>query len=523
MNCGSYETKTVNDDDLYCSRPVQVPSINKVEELSKRAGFDLTDNEVKEYREVMKGIVEGFSTVEKLNEPSLPVKYLRLPGYRPSEEENYLNAWSWRTEIQGAIEGPLHGKRLAIKDNVAVYGVPMTAGSWTLQGYMPEFDATVVTRILDAGGVIKGKANCDDLCRGCTGYLAAKGPVLNPHNNEYIAGGSSAGSAVLVATGEVDMAIGCDQGGSIRYPASCCGIVGLKPSYGLVPYTGVQCSEPSLDHLGPMAGNVYDCALLLEVIAGYDNGLDARQPTNISKVKYTAALDSTDLSSYKIGILKEGFEHSNSDARVNKLIRESVGKFKQVGAELETVTVPMHKHGIVLETCITFTGEYDTVIKGGGNGSGRRGFYSTSMTDAVSRGIKAHSNDLQPNLKLAWMLADYMKNEYNGRYYGKAQNLVRALAAEFDKVFKDVDVIAMPTIPFPPKKIPKKGLSVKDCIELVSGLGSNARSFSLTGHPALSINAGFIDGLPIGMMLVAKMFDEKTLFKVAYAFEKLNE
>ncbi|XP_033111686.1 amidase-like isoform X3 [Anneissia japonica] len=446
--------------DLYSSPSVRMPDIKKVEELSRRIGINLSDEEVKEYRELMKTFVESFNAVENIPEPTLPVKYPRLPGYRPPVEENPLNAWYWKTNIEGVSEGILKGKSVAIKDNVAVYGVPMMGGSWVLEGYIPEFDATVVTRILDAGGVIKGKSICEDFCCFGMSFNGARGPVLNPYNNTHDAGGSSSGSAVLVANGEVDMAIGGDQGGSIRLPASCCGIVGLKPTYGLVPYTGAQSVELTIDHLGPMAKTVYDCALLLEAIAGYDNGLDPRQPANVSVEKYTEELASSDLTGFTIGILKEGFEHRDSDPRVNELILQCISKVKVAHTEIKDVSVPMHTYGVDLVSCIACVGGVDTIFRGGSNGSGRKGFYSTSMRDAVVRGVQSQPNELSPSVKLKWMVGEYMKHEYRGKYYGKAQNLARLLTAEFDKVFQDVDVIVMPTIPFPPKKIPKKDASI---------------------------------------------------------------
>ncbi|XP_033113996.1 amidase-like [Anneissia japonica] len=515
---------TGSSNDLYKSSPVRIPGPRKVEELAKRIGIDLSDDEVQEYSELIKGLMGCFVSVEKIPEPTLPVKYPRLPGYRPSAEENPLNAWYWKTNIEGAPAGILKGKSVAIKDNIAVYGVPMMGGSWIIEGYVPEFDATVVTRILDAGGVIKGKSVCEDFCISGESFFGAKGPVLNPHNKQYSAGGSSSGSAALVSAGEVDMAIGGDQGGSIRLPSSICGIVGLKPTHGLVPYTGAQSIEPTVDHLGPMANTVYDCALLLEAIAGYDDGLDPRQnQTKISPVKYTKELETYNLSEFKIGVLKEAFEQKESDPKVNRLIKDASVLLRDAGAGVQEVSVPMHKDGPNMWFCVGYQGVADTLMRGNTVGSGFKGFYPTSLVDAVGRGIQAQPNDLPHTAKLCWMIGEYMKHEYHGRYYGKGQNLGRLLAAEFDKVFQDFDVLLMPTIPYPPSKLPQKDTSITDLITKSYGVINNTIVFNLTGHPALSINAGFIDGLPIGMMLVGKMFDEITLLKVANAYEKLRD
>ena len=181
-----------------------------------------------------------------------------------------------RPTIKGAASGKLAGKTIALKDNICLAGVPMMNGASTLEGYTPDIDATIVTRILDAGGTIVGKTHCEYFCFSGGSHTNATGPVHNPHSMGYSAGGSSSGSGVVVATGEADMAIGGDQGGSIRIPASFCGIYGMKATHGLVPYTGVMPIEITLDHTGPMTRNVRDNALLLEVLAGAD-GLDPRQ------------------------------------------------------------------------------------------------------------------------------------------------------------------------------------------------------------------------------------------------------
>src|SRR5438034_4237139 len=233
--------------------------------------------------------LESYRRIDQLTEPTLAVRYPRTGGYRPSADENPLNAWYQKCTIKGAPSGILAGKRIAIKDNVCVAGVPMMNGSSALEGYVPEFDATIVTRILDAGGEIVGKAVCEHLCFSGGSHTSDTGPVLNPHDHRRSAGGSSSGSAALVVAGECDMAIGGDQGGSIRIPSAWCGAYGLKPTYGLVPYTGVFPIELTLDHTGPIARTAADCALLLEAIAGED-GLDPRQSGAVRTEAYTKKL-----------------------------------------------------------------------------------------------------------------------------------------------------------------------------------------------------------------------------------------
>ena len=285
---------------------VQLPTPQQIRELADEMGLDLTDADVESYRGLLQGNVDAYNVVDAMPDNLPLVKYPRTPGYQPRGEENPYNAWYVKTEVKGASQGKLQGKTVVLKDNVMLAGVPMMNGASTLEGYVPDIDATVVTRLLDAGATIVGKAHCEYLCASGGSHTNAKGPVHNPHKRGYSAGGSSSGSAVLVAAGEVDLAIGGDQGGSIRHPAACCGIYGMKPTYGLVPYTGIMSGEVTIDHTGPMTNNVEDNALMLEVIAGAD-GYDPRQ-INVKTQRYTEALQGKDgLKGMKIAVVKEGY------------------------------------------------------------------------------------------------------------------------------------------------------------------------------------------------------------------------
>src|SRR5947208_996754 len=284
---------------------VQQPSLDALARISEQYGFDIPPARLESFRTLIGHTLGSYARLDELVEPSLPVRYPRQPGRRPSAEENPLGAWYWKTDIAGAPSGLLAGKTLAIKDNICVAGVPMMNGSSVLEGYVPRGDATIVTRILDAGGTILGKAVCESLCFSGGSHTSDSGPVRNPHDPTRTTGGSSSGSGALVAAGAVDMAIGGDQGGSIRIPSCWCGIYGLKPTYGLVPYTGIFPIELTLDHTGPMARTVADVALLLEVIAGPD-GLDPRQRVDLKGEAYTRALPG-DVRGLRLGIVQEGF------------------------------------------------------------------------------------------------------------------------------------------------------------------------------------------------------------------------
>ena len=252
---------------------VRRPTLDQMMEIVDSFGMTMTPDRVGEFLSLMEPNFAAYDLVDQTPDEIPVVKYPRTPGYRPSAEENPLNAWYVKTEIKGASSGKLKGKTVAVKDNVCVAGVPMMNGSSTLEGYMPNIDATIVTRLLDAGATIMGKAHCECFCLSGGSHTGALGPVHNPYKHGYSAGGSSSGSGALVAAGEVDLAIGGDQGGSIRMPSSFCGIYGMKPTHGLVPYTGVMPIESTIDHTGPMTATVADNALMLEVLAGPD-GLD---------------------------------------------------------------------------------------------------------------------------------------------------------------------------------------------------------------------------------------------------------
>src|SRR5437867_2010146 len=283
----------------------------------------------------MAGSIAAYDAVDAMPDYLPPVKYPRTPGYRPEGAENKYNAWYVKTTVKGADQGRLRGKTIVLKDNICLAGVPMMNGASTLEGYVPDVDATVVTRILEAGGSIVGKAHCEYFCFSGGSHTGATGPVHNPRRMGFSAGGSSSGSAALVAAGEVDMALGGDQGGSIRIPSAFCGIYGMKPTHGLVPYTGIMPIELTLDHTGPMTVTVADNALLLEVIAGPD-GLDPRQYAPRT-APYTQALGQG-VDGLKIGIVKEGFGHPNSEPAVEASVKLAAAQFEKLGAKVEEVS-----------------------------------------------------------------------------------------------------------------------------------------------------------------------------------------
>jgi amidase len=365
--------------------------------------------------------------------------------------------------------------------------------------------------------IITGNAGCENFCFSGGSHTSDCNPVYNPANPKYTSGGSSSGSGAVVASGAVDMALGGDQGGSIRIPSGWCGIVGLKPTHGLVPYTGIFPIESTLDHTGPMTKNVSDAALLLEVIAGED-GLDPRQ-VHVRTSAYTEALTG-DISGLRVAVLKEGFGwEGDSEEVVDNAVRVAIRALGELGADVKEASVPMHRDGIHLWNAIAVEGATAQMVKGDGFGFNWRGHYSLTLRDFYGRARRARPNDFPRGVKLVALLGQYMSDRYNGHYYAKAQNLSRTLRARYDAVLADADVLVMPTLPMRAMEIPENP-DLATFMRSALGMLHNTCPYDITGHPAITVPCGESDGLPIGMMLVGKHFDENSILRAAHAYEK---
>jgi amidase len=499
---------------------LQRPTTEDFRRLAAQYGLNPPDEELSALDQLAQKTMKSYDRVAEAPETKIRVPYPREKGRRPDPGENSLNAWYWRTTIQGADSGKLRGKRVAIKDNTCVAGVPMAVGSAVLEGYVPEVDATIVTRVLDAGGQIPGKATCEDLVLSGGSHTSETGPVRNPHDRERMAGGSSSGSAALVADREVDLATGADQGGSIRIPAAWCGVVGLKPTYGLVPYTGIAPVEVTLDHAGPIGRTVADVALLLEVMVGSD-GYDFRQPPSLGEQTYTDAL-AGDAEGLKVGIVKEGFGWEKvSDKDVEELARtEAERRFRDAGAAVEEVSIPMHRDAKHIWNAVAIEGANRLMIDGMGLGTNWMGYYMPGFTGAFAEGWDARADQESPTVKLTALLGQYMHETYGGRLYGKAQNLRIELRLAYDRVLEDYDVLVMPTTPMKPLPLPPPDAGPKKVGKMELEMINNSCAANLTWHPSISVNAGWLEGLPVGLMLTGRRWDERTVLRAAHAFEQ---
>jgi amidase len=499
---------------------VQPPSSAELARIAGTYGIELAGSELEQFTALAAQSFGAHDRLDELAEPQLPVRYPRIDtGYRPTGADNPGNGWAWRCSIPGAETGPLAGVRVAVKDSICVAGIPLLNGSSIMEGFIPREDATVVTRLLDAGAEIVGKTAVPAFCFEGGNFTTYPRPEpVNPHDSSRMPGGSSSGSAIVVANGQADMALGGDQSGSIRVPASWSGVVGHKPTYGLVPYTGAMPIEHTIDHVGPLARTVTDCARMLEVLAG-DDGLDPRSRGSVPR-EYVKGLDSG-IDGLRIGVLTEGFGWPDlSEPDVDALVRSAAASLEGAGGRVDEVSVPMHRDGRAIWFGIITEGVLDVVLRGDGMGTNWKGHYSTDVVDFYGRAWRARANEFPVTVKLTMLLGHYVAERYGHHYYAKAQNLSRVLAAHYDAALRDFDVLVMPTTPM---KAPLRPGYDADVTEVMGGalaMNQNSAPFNITSHPALSVPCGFSDGLPVGMMIVGRKFEDATVLRVGHAFER---
>lgn len=496
------------------------PDDNAIDTAARHYGITLDQSARLEWPALIDGALGSYDVVDQLYADEATPPTTSREHAVPTANENPLSAWYVTTSIPPTSDGVLTGRRVAIKDNVTVAGVPMMNGSRTVEGFTPSRDATVVTRLLAAGATVAGKAVCEDLCFSGSSFTPASGPVRNPWDPQREAGGSSGGSAALVANGDVDFAIGGDQGGSIRIPAAFCGVVGHKPTFGLVPYTGAFPIERTIDHLGPITRTVHDAALMLSVIAGRD-GNDPRQADSVEAGDYLSTLDS-DVDGLRIGIVREGFGHAVSQPEVDDAVRAAAHSLTEIGCTVEEVNIPWHLHAFHIWNVIATDGGAYQMLDGNGYGMNAEGLYDPElMAHFASRRIQ-HADALSETVKLVALTGHHGITTLGGASYGKARNLVPLARAAYDTALRQFDVLVMPTLPYVASELPAKDVDRATFITKALGMIANTAPFDVTGHPSLSVPAGLVNGLPVGMMITGKTFDDATVLRVGRAFEKLR-
>lgn len=491
------------------------PTIADLREHAASLSLRLDTEQLEALATLMAPSIELYRALDGIPDEVLAPRYPRGEARVPGPDEDRLGGWAAKIDVDGACDGPLAGRTIVLKDNICLAGAPMLNGTRAMGGYSPSSDATVVSRVLDAGGRIVGKAHCEYLCTSGGSHTNAWGPVRNPHRPSHTSGGSSSGCAVLVATGEADMAIGGDQGGSIRVPASFSGIVGMKPTHGLVPYTGMAGVDATLDHAGPMTKTVADNALLLGVIAGAD-GLDPRQFDRVVP-DYSGSI-AEGVQGLRIGLVDEGFGLPVSEREVDEAVRTAAMRLEAMGAVAGRVSVPFHAASALVWVPITAEGAVRTMLHGKGLGSLPRAFYPIDLLEQTAR-WGALMADLPPNAALMALLGQHMHSRHDGRFYAKAQNLQRTARAAYDMALEQFDVLVMPTTPMRAPPLPLSDAPLELQVRRATEPLTNTGIFDATGHPALSLPCAIVDGLPVGMMIVARHHKEAIIYRVASALE----
>ncbi|GAQ09413.1 amidase [Aspergillus lentulus] len=497
--------------------------------LLNNFGLSVNADEAEDFHTLLAAVHDCAEDVAKLPDyqpvPDLS-RYPRQNIRRPSlEEQVFGQAWAHKFLIKGNADGgPLAGKTVSLKDCIAVAGVPQLLGSDVIPSWTPITDATVVTRLLDAGADILGTSTCENFCHSTGSYTSAQGIVENPFAAGYSAGGSTSGGAALVAGGLVDITIGGDQGGSIRVPASLCGCVGLKPTHGLVPFTGISSGDAVNDHAGPLARNVHDIALCLDAISGYD-GIDDRSLGSPKPGSTTFAqrlhAEPTGLDGFRIALLKEGFEHAAVDPAVRECVRTAAQRFKELGAMVEEISLPEHLQGPAIWTIQQRIAGSMNLL---GHAHGRRGLYLTEMerarlpwtNESYQRAFPATKNVIINGLYLSSRFPDL---------YGKTMNIGRRLRDLYETIFEQYDVVIMPTTPVVAPRHGKRGLPLES-VKPSMGLTINTAIFDVTGQPAMSIPVGFAPAgddadvqLPVGMQIVGGLWQESKVLRAGHAWE----
>jgi len=407
--------------------------------------------------------------------------------------------------------GRLAGIPIAIKDNICTDGIKTTCGSKILKDFIPPYDAHVIKRIRVEDGIIIGKTNMDEFAMGSSCENSAFYPTRNPRDLGRVPGGSSGGSAVAVAADMAPLALGSDTGGSIRQPASFCGIVGLKPTYGLVSRYGLIAFASSLDQIGPMARNVSDAALFLQVIAGYDKNDSTSVNTPVPD--YLAEIDK-DIKGIRIGIPKEYFA-DGVDEDIKGSVKQGVKKLEKAGAKIVDISLPNTEYGIATYYIIAPSEASSNLARYDGTIYGYRADGCAGLKEMLSQ---TRSEGFGKEVKRRIMLGTFaLSSGYYDAYYLRALKVRRLIRQDFDEAFKQVDVIIGPTSPIPPFKI---GENINDPLKMYLSDVLTVTA-NLAGLPGISIPSGKDShNLPIGLQIQGKSFDEATILRVARAFEK---
>ncbi len=409
---------------------------------------------------------------------------------------------------------PLTGIPTLIKDVICTKGIRTTCGSKMLENFVPPYDATVIEKLKTQKAVIVGKTNMDEFAMGSSTEHSAFSPTYNPWDLSRVPGGSSGGSAVAVSTGEAIYALGSDTGGSIRQPAALCSVVGLKPTYGRVSRFGLVAFASSLDQIGPMTKDVTDCALVINVIAGYDSRDSTSVPYPVPD--YTRQLI-PDIKGLKIGIPREYLGEGVQD-QVRVALQAAINKLQELGAEIDwEVSLPHTKYALAAYYILAPSEASANLARYDGV---KYGFCERDAGNVIETTERTRQVGFGPEVKRRIMLGTYaLSAGYYDAYYLKAQKVRTLIKQEFDQAFEKYDALVTPTSPIVPFKLGEK---LEDPMQMYLS-DACTLPINIAGIPAISIPAGFADSLPIGMQIMGKPFSEEILLRIAFAYEQATD
>ena len=468
--------------------------------------------------EMREGLDRGDATASEIVDASLA----RIEKTSGLTAVVSTRAESARTEAEAASKriaagkalSPLDGIPVLLKDNIVQAGEPATCSSRILENFVSPYDATVVERLQAAGAILVGRANMDEFAMGSSTENSIFGPAHNPWNLDYACGGSSGGSAAAVAAGLVPIALGSDTGGSIRQPASFCGVVGLKPTYGRVSRWGLVAFASSLDQIGPFGRNVSDCAAALQVIGGHD----ARDSTSIPQALPALGDALTgDISGLTIGLPEEYFVEEGVDPIVLERVRAAIGELEAAGAKTVPVSLPHSQHTIATYYVIATAEASSNLARFDGVRYGRR---ADKVEDLQDLYMRSRSEGFGAEVKRRILLGTYVLSAgYYDAYYGKAQKVRTLIRRDFENAFESCDVIATPTMPETAFEL---GAKIDDPLAMYLS-DIYTVSANLAGLPGLSMPCGLANGMPVGLQLIGKSLDEATILRVGDAFERRTD
>jgi aspartyl-tRNA(Asn)/glutamyl-tRNA(Gln) amidotransferase subunit A len=413
----------------------------------------------------------------------------------------------------GESRGPLDGIPIALKDNISIAGVPTTAGSKILEGYVPPYDAHVVERLRGAGAVVVGKGNLDEFAMGSSNENSAYGPVRNPWDPERVPGGSSGGPAAAVASGEAVVSLGSDTGGSIRQPAALCGIVGMKPTYGMVSRYGLIAFASSLDQIGPFARDVVDCANLLRVIAGRDD----RDSTAVDRpVPDLAAGLTGDIKGIRLGVPRE-YLVAGIEPGVRSAFDAALATLRSLGAVVDECSLPLTDQSLAVYYILAPSEASANLARFDGFKYGHSSRQAATAWDTMDL---TRAEGFGSEVKRRILLGGYaLSAGYYDAYYKKAQQVRTLIRREFAGAFERFDALVTPTSPTVAFKL---GARTQDPLSMYLSDVCTI-PVNIAGLPGISIPAGFSDGLPVGLQVIGPQFGDERVLRIAHAYEQATE